>query len=205
MSDNSNKWVKEISLLRSLAMQVNLQEEIKWGKCCYTYNHKNIVMIQPFKDYCSLGFFNGALLNDKQQLLVKAGEHTQFGRQMRFNHFKEITKQKAVILSYLEEAIDLEKNGIKSKSTNQKPTIHIEELADIFRADPKFKKSFEALTIGRQRGYLIFFSAAKQSETRKKRIQNCIGKIKGGKGLHDCTCGLSKKMPSCDGSHKALR
>jgi len=205
MNEEINKWFKEIELLRNLAVKVELLEEIKWGKLCYTYNNKNVVIIQPFRDYCSLGFFNGAMLSDKQHLLVKAGKHTQLGRQMRFKNYNEIVKLTAIIHLYLKEAIEIEKFGRKINTKNEKTEIHIEELEEMFKLDSIFKKSFEALTAGRQRGYLIYFSAAKQSETRKKRINKYSSQIKCGKGLNDCTCGLSKRMPNCDGSHKFIK
>jgi uncharacterized protein YdeI (YjbR/CyaY-like superfamily) len=178
-----------------------LEETIKWGQPCYTINDKNIVLIAPFKAHCDLGFFNGAVLKDEKQLLVAAGKHTQGSRQMRFTSLKEIEQSKSIIRKYIKEAIENEKNGVKLIQT-QKNEIEVEELDTIFKKDVPFKKAFTALTPGRQRAYLIYFSDAKQSETRIARIEKNKAGILAGRGINDCTCGLSKRMPYCDGSHK---
>jgi uncharacterized protein YdeI (YjbR/CyaY-like superfamily) len=162
------------------------------------------VIIAPFKAHCDLGFFNGAALKDDKQLLVVAGKHTQDSRQMRFTNLEEIEQSKSVIRAYIKEAIDNEKNGVKSIPV-EKNGIVVEELEIIFKKDTPFKKAFVALTSGRQRAYLIHFSGAKQSETRINRINNYRQRILSGIGINDCTCGLSKRMPSCDGSHKQLK
>ena len=200
----SKQWQSEIQLLRTILLACNLEETIKWGQPCYTVNNKNIVIIASFKAHCDLGFFNGAALKDEKQLLVVAGKHTQDSRQMRFNNLKEIQQLKSVIRAYIKEAIENEKNGIKLIST-EKNEIEVEELQAIFKKDTPFKKAFAALTPGRQRAYLIHFSGAKQSETRINRINNYRQRILSGIGINDCTCGLSKRMPSCDGSHKQLK
>jgi uncharacterized protein YdeI (YjbR/CyaY-like superfamily) len=163
------------------------------------------VVIQAFKTHCDLGFFNGILLKDEKKILIKVGEHTQAGRQLQFKQPKEIVQLKSVIKSYVKEAIALEKAGVKFEPAKNSETIELPELDELFKKDAVLKKSFEALTPGRQRGYLLFFSAAKQSATRVNRIQANAAKIKSGKGMHDCTCGLSKRMPNCDGSHKYLK
>jgi len=199
------KWQKEMTLLREILIDCKLEEAIKWGKPCYSYNGKNLVIIQAFKDHCDLGIFNGALLTDSKKLLVKAGEHTQSGRQLRFNDSSEIVKLRAVIKSYIKESIALEKTGVKLEVTEKPEAIVVKELDAIFKKDSALKKAFAALTPGRQRAYLIYFSAAKQSETRISRINNNASKIMCGKGMNDCTCGLSKRMPNCDGSHKLLK
>ena len=201
---SAKKWQQEMNLLRSILVECKLEEALKWGKPCYSYNNTNIVIIQAFKDHCDLGFFNGALLKDTKNILTKAGEHTQAGRQIRFTHLDEIVKLKSILKSYIKEAITIEKAGIKMEPIPNKENIIIKELQDIFKKNTTLKKAFEALTPGRQRGYLIYFSAAKQPETRISRINSNASKIMCGKGMHDCTCGLSKKMPNCDGSHKLL-
>jgi uncharacterized protein YdeI (YjbR/CyaY-like superfamily) len=198
------QWQAEVELLRTILLDCKLEETFKWGQPCYTIHDKNIVIIAPFKAHCDLGFFNGAVLKDEKQLLVAAGKHTQGARQMRFKSMKEIEHSKSVIRKYVKEAIENEKNGIKLIQT-QKNEIEVEELEVIFKKDVPYKKAFSALTPGRQRAYLIHFSGAKQSETRINRINNYRQRILSGIGINDCTCGLSKRMPSCDGSHKQLK
>ncbi|TSA58335.1 MAG: hypothetical protein D4R41_04835 [Sediminibacterium sp.] len=198
----SKKWQNEMMLLRAILLECQLEEALKWGKPCYTSNSTNIVIIQSFKDHCDLGFFNGALLKDTNKVLTKAGEHTQSGRQFRFSDISEIQKMKRIIKSYVKEAIQLELSGLKFEQLEKPENIIIKELQDVFKKNAPLKKAFESLTPGRQRGYLIYFSAAKQSETRLSRINNNASKIMSGKGINDCTCGLSKRMPNCDGSHK---
>jgi uncharacterized protein YdeI (YjbR/CyaY-like superfamily) len=197
------QWQAEIQLLRTILLACKLEETIKWGQPCYTINDKNIVLIAPFKAHCDLGFFNGAVLKDEKQLLVAAGKHTQGSRQMRFTNLKDIEASKSVIRKYIKEAIENEKNGVKLIQTEKKE-IEVEELETIFKKDAPFKKAFTTLTPGRQRAYLIHFSGAKQSETRINRINNYRQRILSGIGINDCTCGLSKRMPTCDGSHKQL-
>jgi len=199
----AKKWQAEIQLLRSILLDCKLEETIKWGQPCYTIHDKNIVIIAPFKAHCDLGFFNGAVLKDEKQLLVAAGKHTQVSRQMRFTNLNDIEASKSVIRKYIKEAIENEKNGVKLIQT-EKNEIEVEELQSIFKKDASFKKAFTALTPGRQRAYLIHFSGAKQSETRINRINNYRQRILSGIGINDCTCGLSKRMPTCDGSHKQL-
>lgn len=199
---SAKRWQKEMLLLRRILLDCQLEECLKWGKPCYSYQNKNIVIIQSFKEHCNLGFFNGASLKDPNKLLLKAGEHSQGGRQLRFKDSKDIINSKAVIRSYIKQSIELNESNVKLKPTERVDEIIVTELQDVLKKTPAFKKAFESLTPGRQRGYLIYFSGAKQSETRAARIKNYTTKIMCGKGLNDCTCGLSKRMPNCDGSHK---
>lgn len=201
----AKKWQKEMLFLRDILLACQLEEEIKWGIPCYTINKGIVVIIQAFKDHCDIGFFKGALLQDKTRILIKAGENTQASRQMRFMDIKEIEKQSKIIKSYIKEAIALEKNGLKYIVESKAEPIQVIELQQILKKDAALKKAFESLTPGRQRGYLIHFSGAKQSETRIARIQKQASKILCGKGMNDCTCGLSKRMPNCDGSHNKLK
>jgi len=195
-------WQAEVKTLRSILLDCKLEEIIKWGQPCYSSNNKNVVIIAPFKTHCDLGFFNGALLKDKKQLLEKAGEHTQAARQMRFKDVKDIIKLKTTIKSYIKEAIAIEAKGLKFESTEASKSIQVEELEAIFKKNKALQKAFLALTPGRQRAYLIHFAGAKQSATRIARIEKYTESILAGRGINDCTCGLSKKMPYCDGSHK---
>jgi uncharacterized protein YdeI (YjbR/CyaY-like superfamily) len=199
---NARIWKEEMLALRSILLETELVEEFKWGAPCYTYNDKNILIIAPFKEYFALGFFNGANLTDPKGLLVKPGEHTRYGRQLRLENTQDIVKKTSIIKKFIKAAIRKEAlTPIKSEAA---PAIVVEDLNTVFKKDPALKKAFESLTPGRQRGYLIFFSAAKQPETRFARIEKYTKQILCGKGITDCTCGLSKRMPSCDGSHRLL-
>ena len=201
----AKKWQKEMLFLRDILLACQLEEEIKWGIPCYSINKGIVVIIQAFKNHCDLGFFKGALLQDKAGILIKAGENTQASRQMRFTDIKEIEKRSKIIKSYIKEAITVEKNGLKYIGESIAEPIQVIELQQIFKKDAALKKAFESLTPGRQRGYLIHFLGAKQSETRIARIHKQASKIMCGKGMNDCTCGLSKRMPNCDGSHNKLK
>lgn len=202
---NAKNWQPEMTLLRSILLECPLTEVIKWGMPCYTFNEKNIVIIQNFINHCDLGFFNGAALSDLAGLLVKAGKNTQFASQLRFEHLEDIKKKKSLIKAYVKEAIEIEKKGIKVE-VEKAPTIEPSaELLSVFKKNKAFEKAFNALTPGRQRGYLLFFDGAKQSDTKISRIEKYIPRILDGKGINDCTCGLSKRMPNCDGSHKFLK
>jgi uncharacterized protein YdeI (YjbR/CyaY-like superfamily) len=198
----AKSWKDEMTLLRTILLSCKLEESIKWGQPCYAINNKNIVMIAPFKAHCDIAFFNGAALKDEKGLLVKAGVNTQSARQMRFTNADEIVKLKSVIKNYVKEAIENEKQGVKPTPAEKAEPILVEELEAIFKKNPPFKKAFTALTPGRQRAYLIHFSGAKQAATRVARIEKYVDAILAGRGINDCTCGLSKKMPYCDGSHK---
>ena len=202
---NKNQvWQQEQILLRNILNDCGLQENWKWRQPCYTFKQHNIIILHAFKNYCALGFFKGALLKDMYNLLVKPGENTQSGRQMRFTNTNEITNTKPIIKAYIYEAIEIEKNEVQlppSKNTSNDIPI---ELINKFKENIKLEKAFKSLTPGRQRAYLMHFSAAKQIKTKIQRIENYIPKILSGKGMNDCTCGLSKRLPNCDGSHKLL-
>ena len=198
-------WKEEMEVLREMLLSCNLTEELKWGKPCYSFENKNLFIIQSFKTNCALGFFKGELINDEKGLLVKPGENTQSGRMIRFTHLKEIVKVKGTIKAYIKEAIEHEKKGTKTTIKEKAELIFPEELQSVLDKNVKFKKAFESLTPGRQRAYNMFFSAPKQAQTRTTRIEKYKQQILNGKGINDCTCGLSKKMPYCDGSHKFIK
>ena len=202
--ENTSQWNAELVQLRRIVLACNLEEVVKWGVPCYTYQNKNILLFHSFKEFCGIGFFKGSLLQDLEKILSKPGENSQASRILRFKSTKEILEVEQLIKAYIFEAIEVEKAGLKvqMKSTNEyeKPI----ELETIFNETPALKQAFEALTPGRQRGYLLHFASAKQAETRVSRIEKCKNKILAGKGFNDCTCGLSKRMPMCDGSHKYL-
>jgi uncharacterized protein YdeI (YjbR/CyaY-like superfamily) len=199
---SAKHWKEELQAIREILLETELIEEFKWASPCYTLNNKNIVILAPFKEYFALGFFNGANLIDPKGLLVKPGEHTRFGRQLRLENVQDIIKKRSIIKKFIKESISTE--ALATTKSEAAPAIVVEELNSIFKKNTTFQKAFESLTPGRQRGYLIYFSGAKQAETRIARIEKYTKQIMCGKGLTDCTCGLSKRMPACDGSHKLL-
>ena len=202
--NNLEKWQKEQEALRSIVLDCGLSEELKWGVPTYTFQKTNIVIIGGFKEYFALSFFKGVLLNDTDGLLTKPGENSQTVKMFKFTEIKEIEKIKPTIKAYIFEAIEIEKAGLKVDLSGSKVLVFPDELLQKFEESPAFKEAFEALTIGRQRAYNMFFSAAKQASSRTARIEKYTQRILIGKGLNDCTCGFSKKMPGCDGSHKYI-
>jgi len=200
----AKKWQAEIKVLRAILLEFPLNEELKWGKPCYAFEKSNIILIGSFKEYLGLLFFKGALLKDAKGLLVKPGENTQGGRLLKFTSIQEINKLTTTIKSYIKEAIEIEKKGLKIEPISTDLVLP-EELLAQFKKSASFKKAFNALTPGRQRAYNMFFTAAKQAATRETRIEKYKSQILSGKGINDCTCGLSQKMPYCDGSHKQLK
>ena len=195
-------WRDEVELLREILLSTNLEEDFKWSRPCYTYNGKNILGIATLKEHCALNIFNGASLSDPNEILIIPGEHSQSARWMKFETKGAINKHAKIIKAFVKEAIELEASGVKKIKTNTPKLDCPEELENIFKKDAKLKTAFYALTPGRQRAYLIYFTAPKQSETRTTRIKKYAPKILCGKGFNDCTCGFSKRMPTCDGSHK---
>ena len=177
-----DRWKAEIAAMRRVLADCAMKEECKWGKPTYTMDGKNIVIMQGFKEYFALGFFQGALLKDPKKVLVQLGQ-TQAGRVMKFTSAKDITVKAATIKAYVREAIAVEKAGLrmKPKKTSDYPVP--EELRDRFRRDQRFKRAFEALTPGRQRGYLYHFASAKQSATRAARIEKALPAILAGRGF----------------------
>jgi uncharacterized protein YdeI (YjbR/CyaY-like superfamily) len=202
--ENLDKWKKELTALRQIIVNCGLTEDFKWMHPCYLDRNKNILLIHEFKDYCAILFNKGALLNDSQKILVKQTENTQAARQIRFTSISEIIKLETVIKEYIYEAIEVERAGltIKKKSTSDYEIPA--ELRQKFEDNTDFENAFNNLTEGRKRGYLLHFSQPKQSKTRMSRIENSAKRIFLGKGLNDCICGLSKRKPNCDGSHKTL-
>lgn len=202
---DATKWRKELEQLRSIVLACGLTEELKWRQPCYTYGKSNVVILSGFKDYCAVSFFKGALLRDPKGLLTKPGENTRSVRLIRFTSVREVSGAASVLKAYIREAIKIEKAGLKVDLKNDSELELPDELQDKFDASKKFKSAFESLTPGRQRAYVLHFSAPKQSKTRVSRIEKCTERILSGKGLNDCVCGHSKKMPYCDGSHKHYR
>lgn len=178
-------WQEEYKKLRSIVLDCQLTEELKWGKPCYTFDESNIVLIHGFKDYCALLFMKGALLKDPQGILVQQTENVQAARQIRFTNLDEIIELQPILTAYIKEAVEVEKSGleIEPKKTSE---YHIpEEFQEKLEQDPALKEAFEGLTPGRQRGYLLYFSSPKQSKTRESRVEKYIPKILDGFGLND--------------------
>jgi uncharacterized protein YdeI (YjbR/CyaY-like superfamily) len=203
--EKGSAWQECMQALRKIVLQCGLDETMKWGVPCYMHEGKNILLLHGFKQYCAINFFKGALLSDKEQLLIQQTENVQAGRQIRFTEARTIKKQAAILEAYIKEAIALEHNKIKLPLPEKKSQHLPDELLQQFSNNVSLEEAFKALTPGRQRGYLLHFTEAKQSATITKRILTAQSKILMGKGLHDCTCGLSKRMPQCDGSHKLLQ
>ncbi len=181
----SKKWREEAEKLRTIILDCQLTEELKWGSPCYTLQKANIVLIHVFKDYCALLFFKGALLKDDSRILVTPGKHTQSGRQIRFTHLREIVAKETILKDYIHEAIEVEKAGLKVNLKKTSDFIIPEEFQNKLDAIPALKTAFDALTPGRQRAYIFYFSAAKQSKTRESRVEKWMQQILDGKGLND--------------------
>jgi len=183
--DEAEKWQKEQEELRAIALDCQLNEELKWGSPCYTLGKNNVVLIHAFKEYCAFLFFKGALLNDTDDILVHQSENVQAGRQIRFTNLKEIIEQKAILKTYIYQAIEIEKAGLKvalKKTTDFEVSEEFQKKLDEML---DLRKAFYDLTPGRQRGYLLYFSQPKQSKTRESRVENSIANILNGKGLKD--------------------
>jgi uncharacterized protein YdeI (YjbR/CyaY-like superfamily) len=179
----AKKWQGEIGKLRAILLDGGLDEELKWGKPCFSFEGKNIAIIQPFKEHCSLMFFKGALLDDKHGLLRSQGENTQSALRLEFTSEAQI--KKSVVQSYVKSAIAVEKAGLKVDFKAKRELDLPEELTRIMKQNKPFAKAFSALTPGRQRAYVMHFAAAKQSQTRTSRIEKFIPKILAGKGWND--------------------
>jgi len=181
----AKKWQKELELLRSIVLECGLTEDFKWGHPCYTTQDKNVVVIQGFKEYCALMFFKGALLKDTKHLLTKPGENTQAGRQFRFTDLNDIIKLGKVIKLYVREAATAEKAGLKVELKKTSDYTIPDEFKIQLKKNSKLKTSFESLTPGRQRAYLLYFGSAKLSQTREARVAKYMPKILKGKGMDD--------------------
>jgi len=201
----SQKWQQELAALRKIILEAGLEEEFKWKQPCYTFQQANIIIIGNYKDFCVLSFLKGALLQDDHGVLEKPGENSQSARVMRFTSVAEILKMEALLKAYIQETILAEQSGLKVVFKDIAEHSIPEELQLKLNENPLLNAAFNALTPGRQRAYYLYFSAPKQSKTRESRIDKYTQQIINGKGLNDCTCGLSLKMPYCDGSHRSLK
>ncbi len=183
--EQEERWRPEFEALRAIVLPSGLKEEIKWGKPTYTLDGNNVVLMHGFKDYAALLFMKGALMKDEERVLVQQTENVQSARQLRFTSVDEIKRMDNMLKAYVDEAIAIERSGEKivKKTTADFPVA--EEFQARLDGDPALKAAFEALTPGRQRGYLLFFSSAKQAKTREARIDKCVPQIMAGKGLDD--------------------
>jgi uncharacterized protein YdeI (YjbR/CyaY-like superfamily) len=182
---NAKKWRKELEKLRMIILDCQLTEELKWGKPCYTFEKSNVVILLPLKEYCALLFCKGALLNDAHGILIKPGENTQAARQIRFTNVREIVEMETILKAYIHQAIEVEKAGLEVNYKKITEFVIPEEFQNKLDEIPALKTAFAALTPGRQRGYILYFSAPKQSKTRESRVEKCKQQIPNGKGLND--------------------
>jgi uncharacterized protein YdeI (YjbR/CyaY-like superfamily) len=180
-----HNWREELEKLRSIILACGLTEELKWGVSCYTFQKSNIILLSAFNEYCALSFFKGALLNDANGILKKPGQNTQAARLIRFTNVREIVETEPILKAYIYEAVEAEKAGLKVNF--KKITEHIipEELQNKLDEIPALQTAFDALTPGRQRAYILYFSQPKQSKTRESRVEKCMQQILNGKGLNE--------------------
>ncbi len=183
--NKDTKWREEYEQLRKIVLECGLTEELKWGKPCYTYEKNNIVLIYGFKEYCGLMFHKGVLLDDPDNILIQQTKNVQAARQIRFINAEEVVEMKHILKAYILEAIEVEKAGLEVPMKKTKDFEVAEEFQEKLDENPDLKKAFESLTPGRQRGYLLHFSGAKQSKTRERRVGKAIPDILDGKGLND--------------------
>ena len=183
--NKAKTWLDEINLLRSIILDCGLEEELKWGCPCYTFEKVNIVLIHVFKEYCAVLFFKGALLKDPEAVLIQQTKNVQAARQMRFTDVRQIMRMKAVLKAYIYEAVEVEKAGLKVDLKKTAEYEIPEEFQRKLDKNSALKTAFKKLTPGRQRGYILHFSAPKQSSTREARVEKCIPQILDGKGLND--------------------
>jgi uncharacterized protein YdeI (YjbR/CyaY-like superfamily) len=182
---DAKKWQEEFKKLRAILLDSELTEDFKWGGPCYTFQGKNVVIINGLKEACALAFFKGALLKDAHGVLTRPGQHTQSGRWFKFASVREIAEMKSILKAYIREAIEVEKSGKKLKMRKTSDLKFPEELQTMLDEFPNLKAAFDALTPGRQRAYIYHISGAKQSQTRESRVQKCMPQILQGKGLLD--------------------
>jgi uncharacterized protein YdeI (YjbR/CyaY-like superfamily) len=181
----AKQWRKEFETLRLIILDCQLTEELKWGVPCYTFEEKNVVLIHGFKEYCAILFTKGALLKDARRILIQQTANVQAARQIRFTHVREIVEMETILKAYIREAIEVEKAGLKVNYKKPSEFKIPGEFQKKLDERPALKTAFEALTPGRQRGYILYFSAPKQSKTRESRVEKCAPRILIGKGLDD--------------------
>jgi len=182
---NAKKWQEEFEKLRTIILDCGLAEDLKWGQPCYTFENKNIVLIHGFKEYCALLFFKGALLKDAEGILIQQTENVQAARQIRFTNVREIAEMEPTLKAFIYQAIEVEKSGLKVNLKKTSEFIIPEEFQKKLDEIPVLNAAFKALTPGRQRAYISYFSQPKQSKTRESRVEKYVPQILDGKGLND--------------------
>ncbi len=182
---HAKSWIEEFRKLRAIVLDRGLTEELKWGNPCYAFQESNIVLMHGFKEYCALLFFKGALLKDRNHILIQQTENVQAARQIRFTNAREIVAIETILKAYIDEAIEVEKSGLTVKYKKTAEFKVPKEFQNKLDEIPALKTAFAALTPGRQRAYILYFSAPKQSKTRESRIEKCTPQILNGKGLND--------------------
>lgn len=197
---------KEVMVsLRDILISHGLNEAKKWNKPCYTYDGKNIAILYDFKEHCGIGFFKGVLLKDPNELLHIPGEFSRQSRYLKFADLRDVDAHRSAIAEFIQQAIEVETSGVEIPA-HEKDELELPPILEqAFTQDHTLEQAFTQLTKGRQRGYIIHFSSTKNESTAMGRIEKCTERILQGKGLHDCVCGHSKRMPRCDGSHKDLK
>ena len=181
----TQKWQKELEKLRTIILDCHLTEELKWGVPCYSFQESNIVLIYVFKEYCALLFIKGALLHNANGILIQQTKNVQAGRQIRFTNVREIIEMETILKAYINKAIEVENAGLKVNFKKTTEFIIPEEFQNKLDEIPALKTAFDALTPGRQRAYILYFSEPKQSKTRESRVEKCTQQILNGKGLND--------------------
>jgi uncharacterized protein YdeI (YjbR/CyaY-like superfamily) len=204
LMQHTKKWPEEMAYLRRILLDCLLIETYKWASPVYMFGSQNLIGIASLKEHCALNFFKGGLLQDTEGLLIKPGENSNSARWMKFSSVEDIQAKESIIKAYVFEAIEAEKLGLKIDRPAQGSLEIPAELQSSFESNAALKAAFEKLTPGRQRAYIMYFSDGKQSATRMARIEKNERYILLGKGLTDCVCGLTKKKPGCDGSHRAI-
>ncbi|GAB2566132.1 YdeI/OmpD-associated family protein [Spirosoma areae] len=183
--NKAKNWQEELEQLRTIVLDCGLTEELRWGVPCYTFQKRNIVLLHVFKDYCALLFVKGALLNNSREILIAQTENTQAARQLRFTNVREIAEMEASLKAYIYEAIDVERVGLKVTYKKNSEFIIPEEFQHKLNENPALKTAFNTLTPGRQRAYILYFSAPKQAKTRQSRVEKCMQQIFNGKGINE--------------------
>ena len=199
--DELEQWAEECRALRPLVLAAGVTETWKWKQPCYTHAGKNVALIAPFKGHASLSFFQGVLLADPHDLLTTPGKDSQSARQWRFTSLDQIDRHASTITSYVAEAMRLVEDGTTVAFTAKDELELPDELVERFADVVGLEDAFMNLTPGRQRGFVLHISGATQSATRSARVEKHLDRILAGKGIHDCICGKSARMPRCDGSH----
>ncbi len=202
---NLDQWQAEHNAFRAIVLDCQLTEEWKWKQPCYTFDGANVAILSGFKDGCALSFFKGSLMQDPEGIMVAPGENTQASRLIKVTSVAQIEALRPTLMAYIHNAIEVEKSGVKVAYKDKSEYDMPEELLAAFEENPMFQIAFEALTPGRQKGYLLHFGGAKQSKSRTNRIEKFTPRILDGFGMQDCVCNHSKRMPRCDGSHKAFK